>query len=201
MLWHSVRRGGLPGRHPVCRRQGEYRPGELRRRGRSSSSSPRFRPQIPLRRRQACPVLLASISANFPHALVVVPLPVHGVGTTSSPLPRNRGNWSCVSAIVARKDWWRRKEQVRGTRAKKRSSGVAEFCTGVEVFAAVHTSPWVGGSRAMIRWYVLPYQITTRVASIIQALGVRGCRASRLGVAAMAPSQLGKGTGALLELG
>jgi hypothetical protein len=27
-----------------------------------------------------------------------------------APPPRNHGNWSCVSAIVARKDGWRRKE-------------------------------------------------------------------------------------------
>jgi hypothetical protein len=81
-----------------------------------------------------------------------------------APPLRHRGNWSCVSVIVARKDWWRRKEQVRGTRAKKRSSGVAEFRTSIEVFAAVHTSP----------------------CRIIQALGVRGCRASRLGVSTMA---------------
>jgi hypothetical protein len=61
-----------------------------------------------------------------------------------APPSRNRGNSGCVSAIVARKDWWRRKEQVRGTRANKWSSGVAEFHVGVEEFATVHTSTWVG---------------------------------------------------------
>jgi hypothetical protein len=38
------------------------------------------------------------------------------------------------------------RSKVRGTRAKKGSSGEAQFRAGVEELAAVHTSPWVGFS-------------------------------------------------------